>query len=50
VINENEVEMGSASTFVITVMRNGTITATDFILSGVCCQSVVKRLTVAVSM
>jgi hypothetical protein len=50
VVNENEVEMGSVPSFVTAVIRSGPITATDFIRSGVCCQSVVKRLTVAVSM
>ena len=50
VVNENEVEMGSVSSFVTAVIRSGPITATDFIRSGVCCQSVVKRLAVSVSM
>ena len=50
VVSDNKVEMRSVSSFVTAVIRSGPITTTDFIRSGVCCQSVVKRLTVAVSM
>jgi hypothetical protein len=37
VVNENEVEVGSVSSFVTTVIRSEPITATDFIRNGVCC-------------
>jgi hypothetical protein len=50
VVSEKEVEMGSVLLFVTAGILIGPITATDFIRTGVCCQSALQRLTVAVSM